>query len=87
MVSLSCVHCQSERLVKDGFTQAGKQRLRCRGCGKRSNQAPTPRGVSADKQAMVLAALGGRMSLRAAARTFRMSRDTITGLLEKKTPR
>jgi len=87
MVSLSCVHCQSDRLVKDGFTQAGKQRVRCQGCGKRSNQVPTPRGASAEKQAMVLAALGERMSLRAAARTFKMSRDTITGLLEKKTLR
>lgn len=86
MVSFRCVHCRSERVVKDGFTQAGKQRVRCRGCGKRSHQAPTPRGASAEKQAMVLAALGERMSLRPAARTFRMSRDTITGLLGKKTP-
>ena len=85
MISQRCMHCQSERLVKDGLTPAGTQRVRCRGCGKRSTPDAKPRGASAEKQAMVLAALSERMSLRSAARTFRMSRDTITALLEKKT--
>ncbi len=76
---------QSERLVKDGFTPAGTQRVRCRGCGKRSTPEAKPRGASAEKQAMVLAALGERISLHLAARTFGMSRDTISVLLEKKT--
>jgi len=72
-------------LVKSGRSAAGKQRYLCRGCGRRSCQNPTPRGASAQKQTQVLAALSERMSLRAAARTFGISRNTITALLEKKT--
>jgi transposase-like protein len=85
MVAMLCAHCQSERLVKDGFSSRGKQRYRCRSCSRRSSENPTPRGASPEKQAQVLAALGERMSQRAAARSFKMSRDTISALLEKKT--
>jgi len=85
MVCVLCCHCQSERLVKDGFGDNGKQRYRCRSCGKRSRENARVPGVSPEKQALVLAALGERMSLRAAARSFKMSRDTISTLLEKKT--
>ena len=85
MVAILCSGCQSERLVKDGFTLQKKQRYRCRACGRRSSENPTPRGASPEKQAQVLAALSERMSLRAAARTFGMSRNTIAALLEKKT--
>ena len=79
------MHCESECLVKSGRSAGGKQRYLCRGCGRRSSQNPIVRGVPAEKQVQVLAALGERMSLRAAARTFGLSRNTITALLEKKT--
>lgn len=85
MVCVLCVHCDSPRLVKDGFGDNGKQRYRCRSCGKRSRQNARIPGVCAEKEAQVLAALGERMSLRAAARTFKMSRRTVSALLEKKT--
>ncbi len=85
MVCVLCVHCNSARLVKDGFSDKGKQRYRCRGCGKRSRHNACVAGVSAAREAQVLAALNERMSLRAAARTFKMSRRTISDLLEKKT--
>lgn len=85
MVCVLCVHCNSERLVKDGFGENGKQRYRCRGCGKRSRDNASVPGVPPEKAAQVLAALNERMSLRGAARAFGMSRNTITALLEKKT--
>jgi transposase-like protein len=80
------MYCGSERLVKAGLSVGGKQRYLCRGCGKRSSQDPNPRGVSAEKEAQILAALNERMSLRGVARTFGISRNTIAALLQKKTP-
>lgn len=71
--------------MKDGVSESGKQRFRCGSCGKRSRENPARCGVSADKAALVLNALSERMSLRACARTFGLSRNTITALLEKKT--
>lgn len=71
--------------MKDGRSRQGKQRYRCRSCGRRSSENATPRGALPEKQALVLAALRERMSLRAAARAFGMSRNTITALLKKKT--
>lgn len=71
--------------MKDGFSRQEKQRYRCRGCGRRSCHNPTPRGASPEKQTQVLAALHERMSLRGAARTFGISRNTIAAWLKKKT--
>ena len=85
MIYLNCGECGSEKLMKDGKSESGKQRYRCRSCGKGSRENARRPGVSAEIQSAVFAALGERMSLRAAARTFRMSRNTITALLEKKT--
>jgi transposase-like protein len=85
MVALLCVYCQSPQLSKDGFSRQGKQRYRCGRCGRRSCENPTPRGLSADKEAQVFSALNERMSQRAVARTFKISRNTIAALIEKKT--
>ncbi len=71
--------------MKDGISRQGKQRYRCRECGRRSCDNPTPRGLPADKEAAVLAALNERMSQRGVARTFGISRNTISALLQKKT--
>lgn len=81
---MQCGKCGSDRMMKDGWSESGKQRFRCGGCGKRSRENAEQRGVSPDKAALVFGALNERMSLRAAARVFGMSRNTITGLLEKK---
>jgi len=85
MICVLCVHCRSARLVKDGFGDNGKQRYRCRSCGRRSREQACVPGVSAQRERQVLAALSERMSLRAAARTFKMSRRTVSALLKKKT--
>lgn len=84
MVAVVCLHCGSEKLVKSGHSVGGKQRYLCRGCGRRSSQNPRVPGLSAEKEAQILAALNGRMSLRGIAGTFGVSRNTITDLLKKR---
>jgi len=92
MVMLRCVHCENEKLVKDGYCLVDKSgsrapRYRCRGCGKRSSaHSKTPRrAVTAEKEAQVLALLNERNSQRGIARALQMSRSTIVKILKKKT--
>ena len=86
MVAVLCPYCENEKLVKAGWSRQGKQRYCCRSCGRRSCENPTPPGLSGEKQEQILAALNERMSLRGIARTFKVSRDTITDLLKKRPP-
>jgi len=41
-ITLSCPHCGSEALVRDGHAPNGKQKYRCHACGRRSRENPTP---------------------------------------------
>jgi len=57
-----------------------------RSCGRRSRADAAPPGVSPEKAALVLNAWAERRSLRGAARTFGMSRNTICALLPNLRP-
>ncbi len=82
MVLVLCSHCGSEQLIKDGFGESGKQRYRCRSCGKRSRERPWT-GVTPEQEAQVLALANERMSQRGIARALRMSRVTVVSILKK----
>ena len=77
-----CSHCGSEKLVKDGFSPTGKQRYRCRGCGKRSRENPWA-GIGPEQEARVLALANERMSQRGIARALKISRVTVVSILKK----
>ncbi len=83
MVLVRCQACRSEKLIRDGYAANGKQRYRCRGCGKRSREAPDM-GYSEEFKAQVLAAYNERSSLRGIERTFGVSRHTVTSWLKKR---
>ena len=81
-----CPHCsQAEPVVRFGHNRCGTQRLRCQACRKCWTPQPRSRSLTPEKEALIVAALGERLSQRAIARTFGVSRDTIRALL-KKTP-
>lgn len=86
MVTTVCVcpFCERpEDVIRFGFTPSGSRRLRCKACGKTWTPAPRNRSLSAEKEALIVKALGERLSQRAIARTFGTSRDTIRALLKK----
>ena len=83
MVALRCTDCGSEQLIRDGYAPNGKQRYRCRGCGRRSREQPDT-GYSEEFKAQVMAAYHERMSLRGIERTFGVSRHTVTAWLKKR---
>jgi len=87
MVTLTylCPHCGlSERVFRNGFNRGGSQRLKCGSCGKSWTPKPNSRSLSADKEALIVAASHERLSQRAIARTFKVARTTIRALSQKK---
>jgi len=66
-----CPRCdQSARLVRRGFNRNGTQRLLCRECGRTWTPEGKSRSISAEKEALIEAALGERISQRAIARSL-----------------
>jgi len=85
MVAIACPHCGlTEPVIRFGFNRGGTAKLRCKACVKVFTPQPNSRTLSPEKEAQILAALAERMSLRAIARTFHVSRDTASTLLQKK---
>ena len=84
MIALRCPYCQSEQLVKYGMTPNGKQRYRCRTCGRQHRENPGSNAYSEAERETILRAYQERSSLRGLSRTFGVSRNTVTAWLKKK---
>jgi transposase-like protein len=83
-VTLSCPHCQSSHLVRNGRTPDSRQRHLCRDCGRRSREAPRTNAYSAEQRETMRRAYHERASLRGVRRIFGVSRTTLSGWLQKK---
>lgn len=84
MIARTCIHCGSDRLVRNGSGSNGKQCFLCRACGRRSRENPAPNGHPEERRREILSALHERSSLRGVARTFGVSRNTVSGWMKKK---
>jgi transposase-like protein len=84
MVTVKCLHCGSDRLVRNGLTQNGKQRYLCSDCGRRSRENPQPNGYTEEERERILRAYHERSPLRGLSRTFGASRQTVTAWLKKR---
>ncbi len=79
-----CVHCGGEDVIRSGKTRNGKQRLKCKGCGRSSREnRQGPRYSEADKDTILRAYLE-RPSMRGIQRAFGVSRQTLSGWLKKR---
>ena len=83
VIVLRCAHCQSTDIVKNGHAPNGKQKYRCRACGRQSRDNPTPHITPVERREEILRAYQERSSLRGVARTFKVSRSTVTTWLKK----
>ncbi len=81
--TLSCYHCGSVNLRRDGKAPNGKQKYFCRDCKKSSRKNPGSRAYSAEFQAQVLAAYHERCSQRGVCRIFGIAKQTLTDWLKK----
>ncbi len=80
----ACPHCgQVEPVVRFGFTEGGRQRLRCKECHKTWSPEAQSCTLSAEKESLIVKALGERLSQRAIARSLGAGRDTVRKVLKK----
>ena len=70
-------------MVRSGATPDGRQRFRCRDCGRCSTADPHLNGYTAEQREMILRAYQERSSLRGLTRTFGVSRTTVLSWLKK----
>ena len=80
---VSCCHCESEQLVKNGHAPNGKQKYLCRACGKSSRERAVAKGYSEERKEEILKAYQERSSMRGLTRTFGVSRTTVAKWLKK----
>lgn len=67
----TCPHCQSLKIVKNGFTSYGKQNYRCRQCNRQAVERESP--IVFQREEILKRLLLERISLRAIARSLKVS--------------
>lgn len=83
-VQLFCRHCGAETLVHNGKAPNGKQKYKCRSCGRQSRENPETRAYPEERREEILRAYQERSSLRGLERTFGVARTTVIDWLKKK---
>jgi transposase-like protein len=84
VITITCTHCGSPDIVKNGHAPNRKQKYRCRACGRQSRDTPTPHVTPEERREEILRAYQERSSLRGLERTFKVSRNTVTAWIKKK---
>jgi transposase-like protein len=84
-VEVGCPDCEGNHVIRYGYLPSGVQRFRCRECGRAFIREQERRGGhDAEFKERVLAAYLERASMRGIARTFHISRNTLTAWLKEK---
>ncbi len=86
-LQITCRHCTSENLVRNGMTSNSKQRFLCKDCSRNSREDPQPNGYTDEKREQILRDYQERSSPRGLSRTFGVSRNTVRSWLEKSSGR
>jgi len=79
----NCRHCNSSNTIRHGYTTKGKQRYRCRACGRSFVRNPDSAACDPARKEEILRAYHERTSLRGLSRIFGVSRNTVTRWLKK----
>jgi transposase-like protein len=82
-MSITCWHCGSSDLTKYGIAPNGKQKYRCRTCGRQSRENPGSAAYPAERKEEILRAYQERSSLRGLERTFGVARSTVITWLKQ----
>jgi transposase-like protein len=80
---VTCYHCGSENIVRNGKAPNGKQKYLCRHCGRQSREDPASNAYPPERREEILRAYQERSSLRGLTRTFGVARNTVTRWLKK----
>jgi transposase-like protein len=80
---LNCPHCQSNRIVKRGFTASGKQRYLCRSCKRESRENPDRYSYDVNKREQVMRVYLIFKSYRKVAQVCGVDRRTVASWIKQ----
>lgn len=79
-----CPECQSERTVKNGHIHNGKQRFKCKSCGRQFVESPRQKRISQETIALVDRLLSEGLSHAAIARAAEVSASWVESHLSQR---
>src|SRR3954452_5059103 len=80
---ITCYHCNSENIVKNGKAPNGKQKYLCHDCSRQSRENPDSNAYAPQRREEILRAYQERSSLRGLARSLGVSPNIVARWLTK----
>lgn len=80
----TCPACESHKTVKNGRIHNGKQRFKCRDCGRQFVEHPTKKVISQETRALIDRLLLERISLAGIARAAQVSEQWLQTYVNEK---
>jgi transposase-like protein len=81
---LRCVACSSKQVTKNGHIHNGKQRYRCKSCGRQYVYGATNKRISTETRQQVDKLLLEKLSLAGIARVLDVSETWLQGYVNQK---
>jgi transposase-like protein len=78
-----CPYCENEHIIRFGHLRNGLQRYRCRGCSKTFSPDAKGKQYRLERRRFLLAAYFIHGSIRAVARLYGVSRNTLSYWLKQ----
>lgn len=82
-MNISCPHCHSTTVRKNGSIQSGKQKHECLSCRKQFVENPQNKIIPDDTKERIRRSLLERVSLEGVCRIFDVSMPWLLGFMEK----
>jgi hypothetical protein len=82
-MNISCPHCHSSTVRKNGSIHSGKQKYECLVCHKQFVEDPQNKIIPADTKERIRRSLLERVSLEGICRIFDVSMSWLLGFMEK----
>jgi transposase-like protein len=82
-ITLNCIVCDSEDVVKNGKQASGKQRYKCKDCGKTFQNNYTNKGAKPETKLMIIKMSLNGSGIRDISRVLGISTNTVLDVLKK----
>ena len=86
-IEITCPHCGDDDLVKNGHSENGTQRYRCKGCHRSFQWAYSYRAWQPEVKAQIEELTLNGSGVRAIGRTLKIAKATVIAELKKNSSR
>jgi transposase-like protein len=81
--AVKCIHCGEEKVIRNGKSKSGKQRYKCKECGKRFQVEYRNNGSKPSVRKMIIKMSINGSGIRDISRVLEISTDTVISVLKK----